>query len=521
MKAALYARVSSEEQIEGYSLDAQIRAFRAFVQERGWIIYREYIDKGVSAHTDDVSKRPLFREAVGDALNQKYDVLIVHKLDRFARNVRITLEYLEKLEKAGCSFVSLNEQLDFSTPIGKVMLANLAAFGQYYSDNLSAEVKKGLAERAMQGLWVGPVPFGYSAGDDGLLVTVPGEADLVVRCYELYASGCHTGRTIATWLNQTEFRPRARRRNQGERQYLWTTNNVRDMLKNAFYLGYVKYKGELIPGKHPAIVSQELFKRVQQIRKEHYCGPSTFTPRYRTYLLKGLLRCVHCGEKVWAQHINGYDYYREQNSARGVPCPNPTSYHRTEVFDSQVCQLMEQLTLPTSWRELVLEFFNSSKEREEDDKERYRLEEKLRRVKLQFREGDIDPREYQQEMELTRSSLAKIHVPEDNQLLELGDHVEGLVAAWEHATKEERHDLLKMMLDGVYVDMTEATVVAVQPKPPFLPLFNLKEPVRSGEALLVAGGIDQSRTPRPLVTQDSDEVRSWGQFLILSIQVPV
>ena len=169
MKAALYARVSSEEQIEGYSLDAQIRAFRAFVQERGWIIYREYIDKGVSAHTDDVSKRPLFREAVGDALNQKYDVLIVHKLDRFARNVRITLEYLEKLETAGCSFVSLNEQLDFSTPIGKVMLANLAAFGQYYSDNLSAEVKKGLAERAMQGLWVGPVPFGYSVGDDGLL----------------------------------------------------------------------------------------------------------------------------------------------------------------------------------------------------------------------------------------------------------------------------------------------------------------------------------------------------------------
>ena len=142
----------------------------------------------------------------------------------------------------------------------------------------------------------------------------------------------------------------------------------------------------------------------------------------------------------------------------------------------------------------MLEYFNSGKEREEDDKERYRLEEKLRRVKLQFREGDIDPREYQQEMELTRSSLAKIHVPKDNKLLELGDHVEGLVAAWEHATKEERHDLLKMMLDGVYVDMTEATVVAVQPKPPFLPLFNLKEPVRSGEALLVAGGIDQSGT---------------------------
>ena len=141
MRAALYARVSDEEQVEGYSLDAQKRAFRAYVKGQDWDIYQEYVDEGVSAHTDDVAKRPLFRQMIDDALARRYDVLVIHKLDRFARNARITLECLEKLEKAGVGFIFITEQVDFSTPIGKVMLANLAAFRQYYSDNLSAEVR--------------------------------------------------------------------------------------------------------------------------------------------------------------------------------------------------------------------------------------------------------------------------------------------------------------------------------------------------------------------------------------------
>ena len=85
MRAALYARVSDEEQVEGYSLDAQKRAVRAYVESQGWDIYQEYVDEGVSAHTDDVAKRPLFRTAIDEALARRWDVLVVHKLDRFAR----------------------------------------------------------------------------------------------------------------------------------------------------------------------------------------------------------------------------------------------------------------------------------------------------------------------------------------------------------------------------------------------------------------------------------------------------
>ena len=100
MRAALYARVSTEDQVEGYSLDAQKRSFRTLVKGRGWTAHREYIEEGKSAHTDDINKRPVFKEAMEDAMSGNYDVLVVHKIDRFSRKLRLALEYFEKLGKA-------------------------------------------------------------------------------------------------------------------------------------------------------------------------------------------------------------------------------------------------------------------------------------------------------------------------------------------------------------------------------------------------------------------------------------
>ena len=112
LRAAVYARVSSEEQVEGYSLDAQRRAFRTLVEGRGWTVFREYLEEGRSAHTDDIRKRPVFKQAIDDALAGRYDVLVVHKIDRFSRKLRVTLEYFEKLGKAGVGFVSIQNEID-------------------------------------------------------------------------------------------------------------------------------------------------------------------------------------------------------------------------------------------------------------------------------------------------------------------------------------------------------------------------------------------------------------------------
>ncbi len=147
LRVGLYYRVSSEEQVEGYSLDAQQRAARAYCELHGWTVVQEYRDEGKSARTEDLNRRPAFAKMVAHVDAGLLDVIVVHKLDRFARNLRVTLEILDRLDKRGVGFVSISEQIDFTTPIGKVILATLGAFAQYYSDNLSHETKKGKAER--------------------------------------------------------------------------------------------------------------------------------------------------------------------------------------------------------------------------------------------------------------------------------------------------------------------------------------------------------------------------------------
>ncbi|HUG13972.1 MAG TPA: recombinase family protein [Thermomicrobiales bacterium] len=137
-RAALYIRVSSEEQVDGYSLDAQQRAGRAYCEAHGWEIVNEYRDEGKSARTEDLTKRPAFAAMLADSQRGSFDIIVVHKLDRFSRNLKVTLETLDRLNTSGVAFVSINENMDFSTPIGKVILVTLGAFAQYYSDNSSA-----------------------------------------------------------------------------------------------------------------------------------------------------------------------------------------------------------------------------------------------------------------------------------------------------------------------------------------------------------------------------------------------
>ena len=94
MRAALYARVSSEEQVEGYSIDAQLRQCRDYAKNQGWTVVAEYVDEGRSARAEDTSKRPKFKAMLEAAKNREFDILIVHKLDRFSRNLLLTLRCL-------------------------------------------------------------------------------------------------------------------------------------------------------------------------------------------------------------------------------------------------------------------------------------------------------------------------------------------------------------------------------------------------------------------------------------------
>src|SRR5436190_18451226 len=115
--AATYVRVSSKEQVEGYSLDAQRRACQDFCASRGYTVVASYADEGVSAHTDNLAKRPDFARLLADAESGRFNVIVVHKMDRFARKLRVALECLEQLGRARVGVVSVSEpDLDYSTP---------------------------------------------------------------------------------------------------------------------------------------------------------------------------------------------------------------------------------------------------------------------------------------------------------------------------------------------------------------------------------------------------------------------
>ncbi len=207
-RAAVYVRVSSEEQVAGYSLAAQERAATTICDQHEWeaVTYRE---EGRSARTGDESKRPVFRQMMADAEAGRINVVIVHKLDRFARNRRVAFDAFERLAKTGVGFVSIAENMDYSTPAGQLMLTMLVGMAQFYSDNLSFETKKGKGERKAQGFPDGLLPFGTATGPTGQPVldtetkwcdvatrreVVP--ADGLVMAFELAAIG-KTDREVA------------------------------------------------------------------------------------------------------------------------------------------------------------------------------------------------------------------------------------------------------------------------------------------------------------------------------------
>jgi site-specific DNA recombinase len=158
--AAIYIRVSTEEQTEGWSLEAQRCLCQALAQSRGWSVYKIYEEPGQSAKTD---RRPAFQRMMWDAEWQRFDVILVHKLDRFSRSLPGVVSNVARLKRAGVGLVSVSESwIDTTTSMGEIMLYLCALLAQWDNENRAHETAKGKAARAHNGLWNGSLSFGYT-----------------------------------------------------------------------------------------------------------------------------------------------------------------------------------------------------------------------------------------------------------------------------------------------------------------------------------------------------------------------
>ncbi len=501
-RAALYARVSTEEQTEGYSIDAQRRAFQTLCEGRGWTIHHEYVEAGKSAHTENINKRPLFKEMIADALAGGFDILVVHKLDRFSRSLLITVEYFNKLLRAGVTFFSISEQMDFTSPSGRVHLALLGAFAQYYSDNLSQETKKGWSERKAQGLYCGLLPFGAMKGENGVPVPHPDTFPGLLMAFELATEG-KSNREIAMALNARGFRTAG---NQGNRPF--SKDTVVGMLQNRFYLGELPDgNGGSVEAKHEPFVRLELFQAVQDVRARRGRVRQTINVGSRVYSLSALMRSKKCGSKMRIQRSpRGEPRIYCAGRAQGLGCGCKGTF--LEVYETQIRWYLDSFTIPEDYQVRMLEAHRKLMSAYDDvGKRKAMLEARHKKLTELYEWGHKSREEYLADYEEVQRELRQLAPVEDksHQLERLAQFLSNVAAAWDEANQEQRNKLAKTLFDEIVVE--DDKVVAAKPQPELEPFFKVDFECRSRD---IAGDPDGIRGGRfkllvPLVKRYLEE----------------
>jgi len=233
MLFAAYTRVSSEDQVGNFSIDAQVRAIREWVTSQGGELVETYIDEGEAG---DMISRPAFRQLVRDAQQGGFDAVVVHKLDRFGRDYVDTLAVKALLRNDYTLKMLSSTELsaDSEDETGLLEEILLEGFAAWYRENLSKEVTKSKRERAMQDYHNNQAPFGMMKGDDQILYPDPEQIDGLRLAFERYATGKFSDVSIAKLLDEKGYTSIKGRPISKEM--------VRDMLQNRTYLGYVRYK---------------------------------------------------------------------------------------------------------------------------------------------------------------------------------------------------------------------------------------------------------------------------------------
>jgi len=289
MRAALYMRVSTQEQVENYSIEAQRERLEAYCKSKGWTVYNTYTDGGYSGANMD---RPALRQMLDDLAN--IDVVVVYRLDRLSRSQRDTLTLIEDyFLKANVDFVSITETLDTSTPFGKAMIGILSVFAQLERETITERMRLGQIKRAEEGLAAmgGDYdPAGY-ARRDGRLIVKPDEAEHIRTAFDLYEQ----------LLSITKVQQELKRLGYP----VWRFRRYRDVLSNRLYCGYVRYAGEYYRGQHEPIIDEEQFERVQALLSRHR-GHNAH--KAKQSLFSGLIRCGWCGEPYVSYHTSKSKY---------------------------------------------------------------------------------------------------------------------------------------------------------------------------------------------------------------------
>lgn len=312
MKAVIYARYSSDNQREE-SIEGQLRECTAYCKKNDITILRTYIDRAMSAKTDH---RPDFQRMIKDSAKGLFDVIIVWKLDRFARNRYDSAHYKALLRKYGVKVLSATENIS-EGPEGIILESMLEGMAEYYSAELSEKVIRGHTENALKCKYNGGTPtFGFIIDKEKCYQIDPHTAPVVLESFTRYADGA-TMKEVMQYLVESGFTTVRGRKID--------LNFIARLLKNRKYIGEYSYRHIVTPGGIPAIVPQDLFDRVQQRLEANRKAPARHKAE-DDYLLTTKLFCGTCGAMMVGESGTSaskgrkYHYYRCVNTKKHKTC---------------------------------------------------------------------------------------------------------------------------------------------------------------------------------------------------------
>lgn len=286
----LYARYSSHKQ-NSTSIEAQILEITAYAERLGYTIVEQYIDMAISGKSDD---RPEFLRMIEDSSKGKFSRILVYSLDRFARNRYDSARYKAKLKKNGVKVLSAKENIS-DDPAGIVMEGVLESMAEYYSAELSQKVNRNMLLNAEKGLYNGGfVPLGYRVIEQDFdtykkkkLVIDENTAPIVQAIFKMRANDIPVVEII-DFLNKNGYKT-----GKGTD---FNKNSLQNLFKNKKYIGTTTYGEKEFPNTIPAIIDEDTFNKVQEVREKYKHAPGIRKAEDR-YLLTGKLFCGKCGSK--------------------------------------------------------------------------------------------------------------------------------------------------------------------------------------------------------------------------------
>ena len=343
LPAFAYARVSSKEQErEGYSIPVQLKRVHEYAERHGYQIVEEFVDVETAK---EPGRREFSRMVDAARHDSTLGAIICEKVDRLCRNLRDYLTIDELPAK------TLFWQQDFpDNAAGKLSFGMMVLLAKHYIDNLSDEVKKGMAEKVQEGGFPHQAPLGYRnvrEGDRQIIVPDAAKAPMVRRTYELYATRAYSLKTL-----------RKKLRDEGlattKQDKLISLSQLEWLLKNPFYYGGFRWKGRIWAGSHSPLISRELWDAVQAAFSAHE------KPVYRKheFAYKGLLICGSCGRHLTAEiKKKRYVYH---HCAGDEACRK--TYIREEQLDDQVRTLLASIAIPEEAKAWLLQGIAKSRE---------------------------------------------------------------------------------------------------------------------------------------------------------------